>query len=65
LEEKACKKCNAVKPLTEFNDTVILTKRSDCKTCQSAYTTAYYFANKQRIRNNAKLRRNRAKNFKK
>lgn len=60
-EEKQCIKCKKTKPLTEYNDTVILTKRGDCKSCESEYTKAYYLANKQRIRENERIRRKRSK----
>jgi hypothetical protein len=60
-EEKQCTKCKETKPLEDYNDTVILTKRGDCKTCESEYTKAYYLANKEKIRANERVRRNRAK----
>jgi hypothetical protein len=60
-EEKQCTKCKKTKPLEDYNDTVILTKRGDCKTCESNYTKAYYLANKEQIRANERVRRNRAK----
>jgi hypothetical protein len=61
---KVCTKCKEDKPLTEYNDTVILSKRGDCKTCEADYTKAYYIANKQRIRDNERIRRGRAKKLK-
>ena len=61
IEEKQCTKCKKVKPLEDYNDTVILTKRGDCKSCEHKYTQTYYLANKQRIRDNEKVRRSRAK----
>ena len=58
---KTCTKCGESKDLDQFSDTVILTKRGDCKTCEGEYTRAYYFANKQKIRENERLRRRRKK----
>ena len=61
--QKTCSKCGEDKDIDKYNDTIILTKRSDCKTCQSNYTKAYYLANKARIRANENLRRANYKKF--
>jgi len=56
-----CKKCKQTKPLNDFCDMVNLGKSYDCKECRNNYTRTYYQANKQRINDNEKLRRKRAK----
>lgn len=47
--------------MSEFCDMVDLNKSHDCKECRNAYTKEYYKANKQRIRDNERLRRVRHK----
>jgi hypothetical protein len=64
-EERTCKKCNTPKDLNEFCDMVNLSKSYDCKECRNAYTREYYKRNKERIIDNNRLYRNRAKKDKK
>jgi len=64
IEKRTCKKCNKEKDLKDFCDTVILSKSYDCKECRNAYTKAYALLNKERIRSNERIRRNRAKQLK-
>lgn len=61
MGRRNCKKCNTEKNLSEFCDMVDLNKSHDCRECRNAYTQMYYKANKQRIRENERLRRQRHK----
>jgi hypothetical protein len=47
--KKVCKKCGENKALEDYNDTVGINKRGDCKSCESAYTKAYYLRNRDHI----------------
>lgn len=62
---KICIKCKKEKPLIEYNDTVVLSLRGDCKACEGIYNKVYYSANKDQIKANEKLRKERAKKNKK
>ena len=61
---RQCKKCGAKKELEQFCDMVNLGKSYDCKECRNAYTKEYALLNKQRIRENERLRRKRDKEYK-
>jgi hypothetical protein len=61
LEQRTCKKCGKEKEITDFCDMINLNKSYDCKDCRNNYTKAYYLANKEKIRANERVRRNRAK----
>lgn len=63
-QERNCKKCKQTKLIEQFCDMVNLSKGYECKECRSLYINAYYLANKQRIRDNEKIRRGRAKELK-
>ena len=60
-EERQCKKCKEIKDINLFPDMIDLNKSHDCKECRAKYVKTYYEANKQRIRDNEKIRRSRAK----
>lgn len=57
---RQCKKCNEVKDINSFPDTVTLSKSYECKECRSIYLKTYYRRNKERIMDNMRLRRKRA-----
>ena len=61
--KRNCKKCNQTKDINLFPDMVDLNKSHDCKECRGLYLSTYYLANKQRIRDNERLRRARQRMF--